>query len=159
MAVTIRSATTADAETIHRFIKGLAEYEHEPDAVEVTPAILRAQMTSARPPFECLLAEHDGRAVGFALFFQSYSTWRGRPGLYFEDLFVEPAERGKGVGGALLRRVAALAVERGCARLEWAVLDWNTPAIGFYRSLGAVPLEEWTVHRLSDATLAAVAGR
>ena len=158
MALTTRFATPADAETIHRFIVGLAEYEREPDAVEVTPAILRAQMTSPRPPFECVLAEVDGAAVGFALFFQSYSTWRGRPGLYLEDLFVEPAHRGHGVGVALLRRVAALAVERGCARLEWAVLDWNTPAIGFYRNLGAVPLDEWTVHRLSDAALAAVAG-
>src|SRR5262249_25572811 len=132
MAVTIRFATPADAETIHRFIRGLAEYERMPDAVEVTPAILRAQMTSERPPFECLIAVVDREPVGFALFFQSYSTWRGRPGIFLEDLFVEPLRRGQGVGAALLRRVAALAVERGCARLEWAVLDWNTPAIGFY---------------------------
>ena len=159
MALTTRFATPADAETIHRFIVGLAEYEREADAVEVTVDVLRAQLTSARPPFECLLAEVAGEAVGFALFFQSYSTWRGRPGLYLEDLLVEPSHRGKGVGGTLLRRTAALAVERECARLEWAVLDWNEPAIGFYRSLGAVALAEWTVHRLSDAALAAVAGR
>jgi len=158
MALSIRFAGVEDAVTLHRFIVALAEYEKEPEAVEVTPAVLAAQMRSARPPFECLLAERDGRAVGLALFFQSYSTWRGRPGLYLEDLFVDESERRAGVGRALLVRLAQVAVERECGRLEWAVLDWNEPAIGFYRSLGAVAQEEWTVHRLADGALRALAG-
>jgi GNAT superfamily N-acetyltransferase len=153
----IRFAGPDDADTLHRFIVALATYEKEPDAVEVTPAVLAAQMQSPRPPFECLLAERDGRPLGFALFFQSYSTWRGRPGMYLEDLFVDQAERRAGVGRALLVRLAQLAVERGHGRLEWAVLDWNAPAIGFYRSLGAVAQDEWTVHRLADEALRALA--
>lgn len=160
MAFSIRFAGPDDAATLHRFIVALAVYEKEPDAVEVTPAILAAQMASERPPFECLLAEDDEkRALGFALFFQSYSTWRGRPGIYLEDLFVDEAERGHGVGRALLERLAELAVERECARLEWAVLDWNEPAIGFYRSLGAVAQDEWTVNRLADDALRVLAAR
>ena len=159
MPLTIRFAGPDDAATLHRFIVALAVYEKEPDAVEVTPAILEAQMRSVRPPFECLLAEDDGRALGFALFFQSYSTWRGRPGIYLEDLFVDEAERHRGVGRALLVRLAALAVERECGRLEWAVLDWNEPAIRFYRSLGAVAQDEWTVNRLTDDALRGLAGR
>jgi len=157
MALTIRFAGPDDAATLHRFIVALAVYEREPDAVEVTPAILAAQMESARPPFECLLAERDGRAVGFALFFQSYSTWRGRTGLYLEDLFVDEAERHTGVGRALLVELARLAVARECGRLEWAVLDWNEPAIRFYRSLGALAQDEWTVNRLSGQALQALA--
>lgn len=157
MSVAIRFAGPADAATLHRFIVGLAVYEREPDAVRVTPAELAAQLASARPPFECLLGERDGVAVGFALFFQSYSTWRGRPGLYLEDLFVEEAHRHRGVGTALLRRLAALAVERGCARLEWAVLDWNEPAIAFYRTLGAEAMSEWTTWRVTDDALARLA--
>jgi GNAT superfamily N-acetyltransferase len=142
-------------------VVGLAEYEHEPGAVEVTPAILRAQMESPRPPFECLLAEVDGTPVGFALFFENYSTWRGRPGLWLEDIFVLPEHRRSGAGRALLARVAALAVERGCARIDFAVLGWNTPAIAFYESLGAKALDEWRLFRLTDAALDALptAGR
>jgi len=157
VSLAVRFAGPDDAETIHAFIRGLAEYEHEPAAVRVTPAVLRAQLASPRPPFECLLAEDDGAAAGFALFFQTYSTWRGRPGLWVEDLFVPPGRRGRGIGTALLRRVAALAVERDCARLEWAVLDWNAPAIAFYRRHGAEPLSEWTIFRLTDGALAAFA--
>jgi len=123
MSLSIRFATAADADTLFAFIRGLAEYERAADAVQVTPPELRAQLASPRPPFECLLAERDGVAVGFALF----------------------------------RRVCALAVERGCARVEWAVLDWNAPAIAFYRSLGAVALDEWTMFRLTDAPLARLA--
>lgn len=156
--LTIRPATAADAEVILGYIQGLAEYEREPDAVETTVETLRVQMTSARPPFECVLAEADGDGVGFALFFHTYSTWRGRPGMYLEDLFVPPQHRGRGVGRALLAHLARLAVERGCARLEWAVLDWNEPAIGFYRNLGAVALDEWTVWRLTDEPLRRLAG-
>jgi GNAT superfamily N-acetyltransferase len=148
MNVSIRFATPADASDIHRLIVALAEYEREPDAVEVDPETLRAQLESERPPFECLVAERGDRVVGFALFFHNYSTWRGRRGLYLEDLFVEPEHRGAGLGRALLVRLAEIAVERGCGRMEWSVLDWNQPAIDFYRVLGASPLEQWTTFRL-----------
>jgi GNAT superfamily N-acetyltransferase len=153
----IRFATPEDAALLYRFIRELAEYEREPDAVKVTTDELRAQLSQPRPPFECLLAERDDEAgpqpLGFALFFVSYSTWRGRPGLYLEDLYVPPVHRGAGVGRALLAALARLARERGCARLEWAVLDWNTPAIGFYERLGASAMSEWTVFRLTDDAL------
>ncbi|MBK9001296.1 MAG: GNAT family N-acetyltransferase [Myxococcales bacterium] len=158
MTLRIRTALPADASLVLGFIRELAEYEREPLAVEATAETLRAQLSSAAPPFECLIAELDGSACGFALFFQSYSTWRGRPGLYLEDLFVSESQRGRGVGKALLSRVARIAVERGCARLEWAVLDWNQPAIDFYRALGAVPMAEWTVFRLTGDALTQVAG-
>jgi GNAT superfamily N-acetyltransferase len=153
----IRFATPEDASILHRFICELAEYEREPDAVEVTPDELRAQLSQPRPPFECLLAEQGdaaaAEALGFALFFGSYSTWRGRPGLYLEDLYVSPVHRGAGIGRALLAALARLARERGCARLEWSVLDWNTPAIGFYEQLGATARSDWTVYRLTDEAL------
>jgi GNAT superfamily N-acetyltransferase len=152
----IRAARPEDAATIHRFIRGLAEYEREPDAVEVTPAELAAQLAEERPPFECLIAERAGEAVGFALYFMNYSTWRGRPGLYLEDLFVPPELRGAGVGGALLKRLAEITVERGGARMEWSVLDWNEPAIRFYERLGATALDEWTTWRLTGAALKAL---
>lgn len=150
----IRFAGPADAGVIHGFIVELAVYEKEPDAVEVTPAELAAQLAAERPPFECLLAEEGGQALGFALFCHNYSTWRGRPGIWLEDLFVPEVHRGRGVGAALLRRLGRLAVERGCRRMEWSVLDWNTPAHGFYRSIGAAPLDEWTTWRLTGEALA-----
>jgi GNAT superfamily N-acetyltransferase len=153
MGLSIRFAVAADAEVIAAFVRGLAEYEREPEAVEVTPEILRAQMESAAPPFECLIAEYDGTAAGFALFFQNYSTWRGKPGLFLEDLFVLPEYRRKGIGRALLRRLAAISVQRGYGRMEWSVLDWNTPAHQFYRALGAVALDQWTIWRLADDAL------
>lgn len=154
MSARLRPAVPDDAATIHRLIVELATYEREPEAVVVTPAELRAQLAAARPPFECLLVElADGQVVGFALYFHNYSTWRGRQGIYLEDLFVEPAHRGRGYGKQLLVRLAQLAVDRGCARMEWNVLDWNAPAIAFYRSLGAAPLSEWTVFRLTGEAL------
>ena len=154
MSARLRPAVPDDAATIHRLIVELATYEREPEAVVVTPAELRAQLAAARPPFECLLVELDGgQVVGFALYFHNYSTWRGRQGIYLEDLFVEPAHRGRGYGKQLLVRLAQLAVDRGCARMEWNVLDWNAPAIAFYRSLGAAPLSEWTVFRLTGEAL------
>lgn len=155
----IRFATVDDAATIHALIVALAVYEREPDAVEATPESLRAQLAMERPPFECLLAEDEaGDAVGFALFFHNYSTWRGRPGLYLEDLFVRPEARGRGLGGALLRRLAMIATERGCARMEWSVLDWNELAIDFYHRLGAQPMTAWTTWRLDGEALAALGG-
>lgn len=163
MTLQIRFATPQDAPTLHRFICELAAYEREPDAVEVTPQRLREQMAQPRPPFECLLAEEHGAqpavAKGFALFFSSYSTWRGCPGLYLEDLYVSPAHRGAGVGRALLGALARLARARGCARLEWWVLDWNEPAQRFYESLGAQAMGEWTTYRLTDEALEALAQR
>lgn len=153
----IRTATAADAETLLRFIQALADYEREPDAVRTDAGTLRAQLSSAQPPFECLLAERDGEALGFALYFQSYSTWRGRPGLWLEDLFVPEAQRGQGVGRALLTKLAAIARERDCARLEWSVLDWNAPALAFYGRLGAKAQADWTTYRLTDAALTQLA--
>jgi GNAT superfamily N-acetyltransferase len=145
----IRFAGADDATAIFEFIRGLAEYEREPDAVKVDVATLASQLSSPSPPFECLLAEEDGRALGFALFFHTYSTWRGLRGLWLEDLFVIPECRRMGVGRSLLDRVLSIARERGCGRLEWSVLDWNTPAIAFYRAFGAALLEEWRICRMS----------
>jgi len=153
MPLVLRTATADDATTIHALVVALAEYEREPDAVANTPDNLRAQLAAPHPAFECLLAEEDGVAVGFALFFPTYSTWLGHPGLWLEDLFVCEPHRRRGIGRALITRVAELAAERGCGRLEWAVLDWNTPARDFYRSLGATALDQWTTHRLTGDAL------
>jgi GNAT superfamily N-acetyltransferase len=153
MSVTLRPAGPDDAATIHALVTALAVYEREPDAVECTPAVLRAQLASPRPPFECLLAEEDGVACGFALFFPTYSTWVGKPGIWLEDLFVLESHRRRGVGGLLLRRLAQLVRERGGGRLEWSVLDWNAPAIAFYRALGARAMDEWTIQRVQGAAL------
>ena len=147
MNLTIRFATSHDAATILRLIKGLASFELEPDAVEVTADDLRSQMASTPPPFECLLAEYEAEAAGFALFFPNYSTWRGAPGLYLEDLFVLDQYRGRGIGGALMNRLAEIVAERGWSRMEWAVLNWNTAAQSFYREQGARPMDEWTIWR------------
>jgi GNAT superfamily N-acetyltransferase len=154
----IRAATTADTPAIARLIRALAEYERLSHGVDFTEPALREHLFGPRPFAEVLLAEDGGAVVGFALFFHNYSTFRGKPGLYLEDLFVEPAHRGKGHGKALLQAVARLAVERGCARVEWSVLNWNEAALGFYRALGAVPLDDWTVYRLTGEALAKVAG-
>lgn len=159
MTASIRFATPDDAASILRFIRELAEYEREPDAVEVDEATLRQQLQSERPPFECLLALDQGAPVGFALFFPTYSTWRGKPGLWLEDLYVTPAARGKGHGAALFRRLGQLAVERGYARLELTALDWNEPALAFYRSWGAIPMSEWTTWRLDRAALETLGGQ
>jgi GNAT superfamily N-acetyltransferase len=127
--------------------------------VPVDEAVLRESLFGARPAAEVLLAELDGETAGFALFFHNFSTWQGRRGLYLEDLFVRPAMRGRGIGKALLCELAHIAMERGCARMEWAVLDWNTPAIDFYRSLSAVPMDEWTIFRLTGPAIGGLAGR
>ena len=151
MSCAIRPATPADAPTIHRLIRELAAFERAPDAVENTPENLAAQLAADPPPFGCLIAERGGAAIGFALYFFNYSTWTGRPGLYVEDLYVTPAARGAGAGRALFLAMARIAVERGCGRMEWSVLDWNQGAIEFYRSFGARPMDEWTTFRLDRA--------
>jgi GNAT superfamily N-acetyltransferase len=156
----IRSATPEDTETICCLIRELAEYERLSHAVVLDEDRLREHLFGPRPFIEALLAEEAGEVVGFALVFYNYSSFLGRPGLYLEDLFVRPEHRGKGYGKALFTAVARLAVERGCGRMEWAVLDWNEPSIAFYRSFGAVPMDEWTVFRLTgDALDAAAQGR
>jgi GNAT superfamily N-acetyltransferase len=155
----IRIARADDCATILGFIRDLADYEKLAHEVVATEAALRASLFGARPAAEVLIAELAGAAVGFALFFPSFSTFLAKPGLYLEDLFVRPAARSQGVGGALMAALARIAVERGYGRFEWSVLDWNTPALDFYAALGAVPQAEWTVQRLSGAPLAALAAR
>ena len=154
----IRPATETDVPIILRLIRDLAEYERAPDAVVATEAGLREVLFGAKRSAEVLLALEAGEPVGFAVYFHNFSTWLGRPGLYLEDLFVRPEMRGKGYGRALLERLAQIAKERGCGRMEWAVLDWNEPAIQFYRKLGAQPMEEWTVFRLTGEGIAKLAG-
>jgi GNAT superfamily N-acetyltransferase len=154
----IRPATPADVATILSFVRDLATFEREPDAVDATEPMLAAALFGDVPAAEAVIAEAAGEAVGFALFFHNFSTWTGRRGLYLEDLYVTPAARGQGVGKALLRHLAALAVVRDCARFEWSVLDWNADAIAFYRSVGAVGMDGWTVQRLSGDALARLAG-
>lgn len=154
----IRAATQADIPAIHRLIVELAIYEQEPDAVKASHADLAAALFGERPVAECVLAEQGGEPVGLALFFTNFSTWTGKPGLYLEDLFVMPAARGAGLGKALLVHLAGIALDRGYARFEWSVLDWNTPAIGFYQALGAKLMDEWTVMRVDGDALAALAG-
>jgi GNAT superfamily N-acetyltransferase len=156
---TIRPATETDLPVILQLIRDLAEYEREPEAVVATEESLREVLFGSKPAAEVLLALEEEHAVGFAVFFHNFSTWLGRPGLYLEDLFVRPSERGKGYGRALLERLAQIAHERGCGRMEWAVLDWNEPAIQFYKKLGAQPMTEWTVFRLTRDEIARLAGR
>lgn len=155
--IVIRAATAQDVPTIHDFIVGLAEYEKLAHEVEATHEKLRSTLFGDRSLAEVIIAELADAPVGFALFFHNYSTFLAKPGIYLEDLFVLPEHRGAGVGGALLRHLAAVAVERDCGRLEWSVLDWNEPAIGFYRSIGAVPMDGWTVNRLTGDALVALA--
>ena len=154
----IRKATEADVPTILGLIRDLAEYERAPDAVVATEAGLRDVLFGAKPSAEVLLALENEEPAGFAVYFFNFSTWLGRPGLYLEDLFVRPEKRGKGYVRALLVRLAQIAQERGCGRMEWAVLDWNDPAIQFYRKLGAQPMDEWTVFRLTEEGIARLAG-
>lgn len=150
--VTFRFAQPEDAALILRFIRGLAEYEKLSDEVVATEELLR-EWIFEKGKAEVLFAVADGTEVGFALFFHNFSTFLGRAGIYLEDLFVLPEHRGHGYGKALLKRLAAIAVERGCGRLEWSCLDWNAPSIAFYKSMGAAPMDEWTVYRLTGETL------
>ncbi|MBQ7182489.1 MAG: GNAT family N-acetyltransferase [Clostridia bacterium] len=154
--MTIRSATEKDCALILRFIRQLAEYEKMADQVTATEDLLREWIFEKKKA-EALFVCDGGREVGFALFFHNFSTFLGRAGIYLEDLFVLPEYRGRGFGKALFRALAKIAAERGCGRLEWACLDWNAPSIAFYRSLGAVPMDDWTTFRLTGETLKALA--
>ncbi len=157
MKVSIRPAVRADLPLIAQFIRDLAEYEKLSDEVRFEEAGLGDRLFGARPYAEVLIGEIDGVPQGFALFFHNFSTFEGKPGIYLEDLFVRPDARGSGLGKALLSRLAALAVERDCARLEWWVLDWNQSAIGFYKSLDAKPMDEWTTFRVEGDALDSLA--
>lgn len=159
MTHSIRPARASDAQALWSLIHELAVYERLEHLVEATPDDLRRHLFGPHPAAEAVLAELDGQAVGFALFFSNFSTFRGLPGLYLEDLFVKADHRGLGIGKALLRHLAALAVERGCGRLEWAVLDWNAPSIAFYKSLDAQPLDDWTLFRLDGDALKTLGSR
>ena len=157
MTLTIRPAMPDDIDMIISFIRALADYEKLSHAVKADRATLAHYLFGPRPMAEVLMAESGGAAIGFALFFHNFSTFEGRPGLYLEDLFVQPESRGVGAGRALLARLAQIALERDCARLEWSVLDWNAPAIAVYRAIGAQPMDEWTVQRLDGEALRALA--
>jgi GNAT superfamily N-acetyltransferase len=157
--IRIRTAAPTDAALVLDFIRELATYERLAHQVVASEETVRETLFGARPAAESLIAELGGAPAGFAIFFHNYSTFLSRPGLYLEDLFVKPAFRRRGVGGALFRQVARLAVERRCGRFEWSVLDWNQPAIAFYRSLGAEPLTDWTVFRLTGEALSRVGSR
>lgn len=154
--LTFRRAEETDCALILSFIRALAAYEKLSDEVAATEELLREQLFE-RHGAEVLFACEDGKEVGFALFFHNFSTFVGRAGLYLEDLYVLPEARGKGYGKALLKRLAAIAVERGCGRMEWVCLDWNRPSIAFYRALGAKPMDEWTIYRLAGDSLEALA--
>ncbi|WP_017556758.1 GNAT family N-acetyltransferase [Nocardiopsis baichengensis] len=154
----IRPARPDDVPVILKLIRELAEYEREPDAVEATEADIERALFGEGAAAHAHIAEADGEAVGFALWFLNFSTWTGRHGIYLEDLYVRPEMRGRGLGKALLTELARLCVERGYRRLEWSVLDWNTPSIAFYRSLGAEPMDGWTVHRLDGEALGRLGG-
>ena len=156
-AITIRPATPGDVPLIFSLVVELAEYERAPEKVQGSPELLRDALFGESPSAEALIAEVDGEAVAFALFHGTFSTWECRPGIWLEDLYVPPEHRRSGVGGALLAAVASIAVGRGCARLEWAALDWNTPALDFYAKLGAERLNEWVIHRLDGEALGGVA--
>ena len=158
MATTIRPAVAEDVPQILEFIRALAKYEREPDAVTATEADLLRDGFGPNPYYWCLIAEHEGKPAGFALCFFSYSTWLGRAGVYLEDLFVLPELRGLGIGKALLQRVAAIAIEKDCPRLGWEVLDWNAPAIDFYRAMGAEFLDAWRNVRVTGEALKRLAG-
>ncbi|MGA2752485.1 MAG: GNAT family N-acetyltransferase [Terracidiphilus sp.] len=157
MRTVIRKATAADAAQILEFIRALAAFERAPDAVTATEEGLIRDGFGPNPFYRCLIADYDGQPAGFAFYFFNYSTWVGRPGIYVEDLFVLPQYRRLGIGRELLKQVAAIAIESGCQRLQWEVLDWNTPAIDFYRIIGAEFLDEWRNVRLSGEALTQLA--
>jgi GNAT superfamily N-acetyltransferase len=154
----IRNATAGDAALILDFIRRLAEYEREPKGVVATEADLLRDGFGPNPKYRCVIAEWDSRPAGFAFFFYNYSTWRGRPGLYLEDLFVSPEHRGKGIGKALMQHIAQIALRENCYGIRWMVLEWNEPALKFYEALGAELLGEWETMLLTGAALEELAG-
>ena len=158
MSGAVRTAQPGDVPDVLALVRELATYEREPDAVETTGQMLHDALFGPSPVASCHVAVLDGQVVGMALWYVTFSTWKGVPGLWLEDLFVRESARGTGLGRALLQTLAAVCVERGYARFEWWVLDWNAPAIGFYASLGAVPQDEWTVHRVDGDALRGLAG-
>jgi GNAT superfamily N-acetyltransferase len=158
MRTVIREATAADVAQILEFIRALAAFERAPDAVTATEEGLIRDGFGPNPYYRCLIADYDGQPAGFAFYFFNYSTWVGRPGIYLEDLFVLPEFRRLGIGRELLRQIAAIAVETGCQRLQWQVLDWNTPAIDFYRAIGGEFMDEWRTVRLNGEALERLAG-
>ena len=151
--LTIRPARPGDESLLLELIHELAVYEKAPEEAVATPELVRKALFGEHPTAEAVIAEWDGKPAGFALFFHNFSTWLGKPGLYLEDLFVRESMRGKGIGKALLLHLAGIARKRGCGRMEWSVLDWNRPAIDFYKALGAKPQSEWTVYRLDEKAL------
>ncbi|MEP6786739.1 MAG: GNAT family N-acetyltransferase [Sphingomonadales bacterium] len=153
MTISIRPAAPSDVPTIMGFVRELATFEKAPDEVTSNEVIMHEALFGARPAAEALIAELDGAAVGMAVFYHNFSTWTGVRGIWLDDLYVTPHARGSGAGRALLRHLARIAVDRGCARFEWWVLDWNEPAIAFYKSLGAKPMDEWTVNRVDGDAL------
>jgi GNAT superfamily N-acetyltransferase len=155
-AFILREALREDVPAIVGLIQDLALYERQPEDCHAEPALLEKHLFGPRPYAEAIVAEAGGELIGFALFFHNYSTWLTRPGLYLEDLYVKPEHRGLGAGKALLERLARLAVSRGCGRMEWSVLTWNEPAIGFYKALGAVPMDGWRTYRLTGDALEAL---
>jgi GNAT superfamily N-acetyltransferase len=157
-AIEVRAAQLGDVEAIFGWIVELAEYERARDEVRGTPVLLSEALFGARPSAEAVVAALGGQPVGFALFHATFSTWECKPGIWLEDLYVPPEHRRAGVGSALLAHLAALTVRRGCARLEWAALEWNTPALDFYERLGAIRLDEWRLHRLHGEALTGLAG-
>lgn len=159
MSVTIRAGVRADVHVIAELIRGLARFERLEQEVTMDEARLEAALFGPRPYAETLIAEDQGEPAGFALFFHNFSTFLARPGIYLEDLYVLESHRGKGIGAKLLQRLAALAVERDCGRLEWAVLNWNTDAIRFYERIGARPNDDWTIYRLTGDALTGLAGK
>jgi GNAT superfamily N-acetyltransferase len=158
MTLSIRPATAVDTALIAQFIRDLADYERLAHEVRFDAAVLADRLFGPRPYAEVVIGEIDGAPQGFALFFHNFSTFEGRPGIYLEDLFVRPEARGAGLGKALLAHLAGLAVERDCARLEWSVLDWNAPSIGFYKALGARMMDDWTIMRVDGTALTTLAG-
>jgi len=151
--ICIRPAGPDDVSLLLELIHELADYEKAPEEAVATPELLHTALFGEKPTAEAVIAELDGEPAGFALFFQNFSTWLGKPGLYLEDLFVREPARGRGIGKSLLLHLVGIARQRGCGRMEWSVLDWNRPAIEFYESLGAKPQSEWTVYRLDQAAL------
>lgn len=151
--INIRNATHYDLNLIIGFIRALADYERLGHEMNADPAVMAQHLFGPHPKAEVIIGEIEGEPRGFALFFHNFSTFEGRPGIYLEDLFVSPQARGFGLGKALLAHLAQLAITRDCARLEWAVLDWNEPALKFYQSIAAKPMDEWTIHRLGGASL------